>query len=319
MHKAGFFSLALAGAALASFAAAQQGGSAVQPGSSAAVPVPTRQSGTPAQADAPPGRAQQAATPPSAQPGAPQATQPSAATGATTDPTAPTTPATADEKRVKGELVSKIDAKTAKQGDSVVVKTKETVKTSDGTEIPKGSKLIGRVTAVRPQNESSQNSAVALVFDQAQLKNGQTMPIRSTLEDVGTPQIAEAAPDTMAIAPSPSAGAPAGSGPMSGGPGTASRPPASVSGGASATTAPTHSAGGPTATASGSVAGRVVSGSGPNAIKTTDIPGVYMTSNGTAKESGAIYAAKSNLHLNSGTEIVLNIAPAAASSGGGTQ
>src|SRR5579863_42513 len=298
MHKAGIFSLALAGMALASFAAAQQGGSPVQPGGGAAVPVPAQQSSHPAQ------------------PGAPQATQPSAATGATTDPTAPTT---ADEKPVKGELVSKIDAKTAKQGDSVVVKTKETVKTSDGTEIPKGSKLIGRVTAVRPQNESSKNSAVALVFDQAQLKNGQTVPIRSTLEDVGTPQSSDSGAATMA--PSPSAGAPAGSGPMSGGPGTASRPPASVSSGATATPMLGNSAGAPAATTTtgGSVAGRVVSGSGPNAIKTTDIPGVYMTCNGTARESGAIYAAKSNLHLDSGTEIVLSIAPVSAGTGGGTQ
>jgi hypothetical protein len=39
---------------------------------------------------------------------------------------------------VNGELVSKLDSKTAKTGDSVVVQTKASVKTADGTEIPQG-------------------------------------------------------------------------------------------------------------------------------------------------------------------------------------
>ena len=43
---------------------------------------------------------------------------------------------------MSGELQDKLDSKTAKVGDSVVVKT------ADGTEIPKGTKLVGRVTDV---------------------------------------------------------------------------------------------------------------------------------------------------------------------------
>ena len=73
---------------------------------------------------------------------------------------------------VNGELVSKLDSKTAKTGDSVVVQTKASVKTPDGTEIPKGSKLVGHVIAAQP-SEAGENSQVALQFDHIELKGGQ--------------------------------------------------------------------------------------------------------------------------------------------------
>src|SRR4051812_49041944 len=51
-------------------------------------------------------------------------------------------PAAAQLKPVSAELVDKLDSKSAKQGDSVVVKTDENLQISQGTEIPRGSKLI---------------------------------------------------------------------------------------------------------------------------------------------------------------------------------
>ena len=89
---------------------------------------------------------------------------------------------------VKSELVSKLDSKTAKAGDSVVVKTKEPVKTADGIVIPKGSKLVGRVTTVQSHSHGSKNSAVAICFDHAELKGGKTMPIESVIKSVAPPE-----------------------------------------------------------------------------------------------------------------------------------
>src|SRR5258707_9494048 len=81
---------------------------------------------------------------------------------------------------VNGELVSKLDSKTAKTGDSVVVQTKAPVKTADGTEIPKGSKLVGHVLAVQP-SQPGQNAQLALQFDRVELKGGKTMPVHSQI------------------------------------------------------------------------------------------------------------------------------------------
>src|ERR1700733_7341187 len=76
---------------------------------------------------------------------------------------------------VSGELVDKLDSKTAKTGDSVVIKTKSNVKTADGTDIPKGSKLIGHITGEKPSGAENANSQVALQFDRAELKGGQNV------------------------------------------------------------------------------------------------------------------------------------------------
>jgi hypothetical protein len=93
-------------------------------------------------------------------------------------------PAAAQLKPVTGKLVDKLDSKSAKQGDSVVVKTDENLQISQGTEIPKGSKLIGHVTNVQPRTEGRENSQIAIQFDRAELKGGQSLPIESVIQSV---------------------------------------------------------------------------------------------------------------------------------------
>jgi hypothetical protein len=87
---------------------------------------------------------------------------------------------------VHTQLVSKLDTQTAKTGDDVVVETKASVKTADGTEIPKGSKLVGHVVAVQPSTGGT-NSQVALQFDHAELEGGQNLPIHSEIRSIEPP------------------------------------------------------------------------------------------------------------------------------------
>ena len=79
-------------------------------------------------------------------PADPSGTEPASPNSSAASPEAPAI----EMSPVNGELVSKLDSKTAKTGDSVVVQTKSSVKTADGTEIPKGSKLVGHVLAAKP-------------------------------------------------------------------------------------------------------------------------------------------------------------------------
>ena len=113
--------------------------------------------------------------------------KPSSAAGAPSSssmsPEAPTAPMSP----VNGELVNKLDSKTAKNGDSVVVQTKTSVKTPDGTEIPKGSKLVGHVIAAQP-SQPGQNSQLALQFDRVELKGGKTMPVHSQIQSISPPE-----------------------------------------------------------------------------------------------------------------------------------
>lgn len=90
----------------------------------------------------------------------------------------------ADLKPVTGELVSDLDSKSAKQGDSVVVKTREDLKFAGGADIPKGSKLVGRVTNVQARGDGKENSQIAIQFDTAELKGGRTLAIESVIQSV---------------------------------------------------------------------------------------------------------------------------------------
>jgi hypothetical protein len=85
---------------------------------------------------------------------------------------------------VSGELEGKLDSKTAKVGDRVVLKTTEKMQTSDGTVIPKGSRLVGHVALVQAYDNEHANAQMGIVFDRAELKNGQSVAIYTLLRGV---------------------------------------------------------------------------------------------------------------------------------------
>jgi len=202
---------------------------------------------------------------------------------------------------VNGELVSKLDSKTAKNGDSVVVQTKKGIKTPDGTEIPKGSKVVGHVIAVRP-SQSGQNSQMALVFDRVELKGGKAMPVHSQIQSISPPEGAASA---------------------SGSPGPSSPNGASGPGGAaqqSAGAAPSAGGAGPASAANGGPApGTLVGQNGAIAIRTTSIPGVLVANNAPGQQdprmadaSSILLGARGDIALDGGTLIVVGIAPTGA-------
>jgi len=224
--------------------------------------------------------------------------------------------AAAELSPVNGELVDKLDSKTAKTGDSIVIKTQSSVKTIDGTEIPRGSKLVGHVTGVKPSGPANQNAQVALQFDRAELKSGQSLPIHSELQSL-SPSDSESA--SNGATPGAMASAPGGSpGSMNG---------ASRSGSAAAQTPmqPQTSGGGPAPENPNTspAAGTVVARSGNIAIRTTSIPGVLLASNEPgqqdprmAQSSGILLGAKQDIHLDGGTKVVIGVAAAAANTSG---
>ena len=218
---------------------------------------------------------------------------------------------------VQGELESKLDTKNAKAGDSVVVKTTEKATTADGIEIPKGSKILGHVTDVEAKGKSSENSRVTIQFDQAELKGGQNLSIKSVLQSV-----APASGHDPDIASSGLAGSAAG-GPAATGSMNAGGPAAGSSTGERTAQAPTS--GGPASdsaqtsqSGAAPAAGTVVARNGNVAIRTTAIPGVLLANNADGQPfsnaSGALLGAKCDVHLDSGTHVVVALADTGAKS-----
>lgn len=285
-----------------------------------------------------PGTAQQQGTPvqqqsPSTQQAAPSAT-PNGDSQQRTGISHPPSLAAAQLHPVKGELVTKLDSKSAKQGDAVVVKTEENITFSGGAQIPKGSKLVGHVTNVQPRGEGKENSQIAIQFDRAELKDGQNMAIESVIQSVapaGGEQM-----DNSRVPMSGSTGAPMGnrsSGSMAGNsnpnanpngsnptvmggsrPGLASNPtaqPGTVQPGA--TDQNTNS--------SMPTPGSIVARNGNVAIRATAMPGVLLANNidglPFTNASGIVLGARRDVHLDNGTQLVLAVAAAPQGAGSG--
>jgi hypothetical protein len=265
------------------------------------------------------------------------------------DPSAQTSPAAAQLKPVTGRLVDKLDSKSAKQGDSVVIKTDENLQISQGTEIPKGSKLIGHVTNVQPRADGRENSQIAIQFDRAETKDGQTLPIESIIQSVSPADDAQATtgistpPDVEGSTSStvPSGGLGSTSGPTTTNPAMGSSSGSMnqnmTNNGANASN-PSMQPGmagqsqGANAANSGSPAisnpaqntpapGSIVARNGNVAIRTTSVPGVLLANDihglPFSNASGMLLGARRDVRLDGGTRFVLAVAMAPQGAGSG--
>ena len=254
---------------------------------------------------------------------------------------------TAEMRPVTGELESKLDSKSSKPGDPVIVKTTRKMKTADGTEIPKGTKLIGHVTEAQAHAKGHANSALGIVFDRAELRDGRSIPIHSMIESVAPRPVdlmAASEGDGDMGAGMMGAGPAMGGGPAMAGGGMGGR---SILGGAPAIGGNPAMAGGALGGAvdgAGSTMGRVgpgmdaaaentmgatgrvagnstgmlhgqmngaMAGSEALAAHATGIPGVMLSGDATGTAAGMLSATNRNVHLESGTQMVLGIAAAA--------
>lgn len=82
-------------------------------------------------------------------------------------------------------LVQTIDAKDAKPGQEFKAKLPSKVHLKDGTELPGGTMLIGKIG----QDDQNVNgrSKLVLCINQAQLKDGKTVPVKATIVGIYRP------------------------------------------------------------------------------------------------------------------------------------
>lgn len=259
----------------------------------------------------------------------PAASQPAAAPEATASQT---NTIDREMRPVNGELVGKLDSTSAKAGDNVVVKTKEDIKIADGTDIPKGSKLVGRVTGVQPRGQGKDNSQIAIRFDHAELNGGQNLPIQSEIQAIapanndsnssanttGAPMastVPAGSASTRTASSNNGMGSTASNNSGMNGSTGASRPNGASTG--------TEQSGAMSQNGSAPAAGTVVSRNGNIAIRTTAISGLLIANNAPgqtdprmASASGILLGAKSDIHLDGGTQVVLGVSASGAPAAG---
>ena len=214
-------------------------------------------------------------------------------------------------------LSQPVDAKKNKPGDPVTAKTTEAVKSEGHVVIPKGSKLIGHVTQCRARSKEEKESALGIVFDRAILKSGQEIPLNLTIQAIAAAQ--SAASSSLAGDELAASGGAMGSARASGGGALGSV--RSTAGGA--TGAVTNTAANATGVAGGAVNSTVnAAGAAHGAVGGLNAAG-QLTSNSqgvfgldglnlnagvsTSTQASLITSTSRNVHLDSGTQLVLAV------------
>ena len=79
----------------------------------------------------------------------------------------------------KASTIQAIDASKLKQGDQIKATLTDKVQLKNGPELPGGTELVGHVTVDRMENDGTYR--LALVFTNADLKDGKVIPIKATI------------------------------------------------------------------------------------------------------------------------------------------
>lgn len=92
---------------------------------------------------------------------------------------------------MEAKIALKISSKNAKVDDAVAAKTLRTYKLADGTEIPKGSKIDGKVVSVQSKKAGNGDAMLSFRFDQIEVKGGAAVPIHGLVVAIGPPMAAK--------------------------------------------------------------------------------------------------------------------------------
>jgi hypothetical protein len=108
---------------------------------------------------------------------------------AQTEPNAPGSPGsqTANGPRIVGvraRLQKSLDAKKAKEGDTVEANPEAKIHLADGVDLDNHSRLLGRIDKVQP-SVGGGDSAISVTFNKVRMKDGQEIPMKATILWIG--------------------------------------------------------------------------------------------------------------------------------------
>ena len=220
--------------------------------------------------------------------------------------------------KIDATLATSLDAKRSKPGDEVEARAAQDVKQDGKVVLKKGTRLVGHVTQAQARAKGQTQSQLGIMFDHAVLKNGQEVPFNASIQALAAAQTATSAStgadDIMAsgggmggaqgtarsggglvggVASSAGATAGATSGAIMN---TASSVPSTAGGSLNTAARSTGAVGGLTS------AGRLAS----NSSGVFGMEGLSIDSAASSATQGSmIVSATKNVHLDSGTQLLL--------------
>jgi hypothetical protein len=279
---------ALAISSFAGTAAAQ-----ASPDPQAAAPAQSTQSGPTTPAAEAPARSTQAgpATP------APEAPAQSTAAGSAASASAPASDKLAAGTVVSVELSKSLDARKSKANDRIEARTSMDLLQHGQIVIPRNTKIVGHVTEAKAHSKESPNSTVGIAFDRVLMKNGRELPLQAAVQAIARPlppALPLASDDSMSPA---TAGIP-----------SASQQQRPAMTGASPQPPSTYGTQYP-----GNSGSRSDNSSSPNSTvspldpATKGVVGMKGFSLTTSGEASIVSSNSENVHLDSGTQLILRV------------
>jgi hypothetical protein len=206
---------------------------------------------------------------------------------------------------VEAVLTKPVDARRNKEGDEVHAKVTKDVLADGEVVVPKNSKLLGRVTRAQARGRGQAESALAVVFDRAVLKDGTEIPMNVVIQAIAAAQTQAALHDEPMMT-----GSAAGAGQASGRSNSGG-----LVGGVTSTAGATVGAVGQTAGAAVGTTGQAAStATGPAANLALDsntrgvigIRGLTLNAEASNSTQGSVITSSSrNIRLESGTRLLL--------------
>jgi len=224
--------------------------------------------------------------------------------------------------KIDASLATSLDAKRSKVGDEVEGRTEEDVKQDGKVVLKKGTRLVGHVTQAQARANGQAQSQLGIMFDHAVLKNGQQMPFNASILALASAQSATAASSTGAddmMASGGGMGAAQGTartgGGLAGGVASTANATAGAATGTVMNTASSvpSAAGGSlntVARSSGAVGGLTSTGRlASNSSGVFGLEGLSIDSAASSATQGSmIVSATKNVHMDSGTQLLLRTA-----------
>lgn len=197
---------------------------------------------------------------------------------------------------ITARLMKPIDAEQSKPGDEVDAKTSAAVKSGGRVVVPAGTKLVGHIAQVKAKSEDERTSTVLVSFDKAIMKSGAEVPLRAAIASIARPQASasptDAMPGDMGM-PAETMGSPSAT------------PRGGVGGGGGligSTSSTGHAKRKSTSAAAPPPAPGQESDSEPKSTASFTIE---------QREDGSVISSNSrNVHLDSGTQLLLKVLPA---------
>ncbi len=106
------------------------------------------------------------------------------------------------------KVTKTLDSSKLKEDDSIEVETAGSFKLPDGTLVPKGSKLLGHVTAAKARSKGDSDSELTLAFDKLNVLGGKQLALKGMVRAIFPPGEESAGPNmsTMGTSAGGSAG-----------------------------------------------------------------------------------------------------------------